>query len=98
MRKKVAIICVGLCLLANISFADSAVIVRIVSPATGVMTSEFKDAKKIIIHPSGVVTEYSTTQFEQRKAQLIKERNRIDAMVADIDSDIQSCNASLIEP
>ena len=96
MRNKVAIICVGLCLLSSISFAEETQ--RWVTAAPGIMTSEFKDAKKIIIHPSGIVTEYSIIQLEGRKTQLIKERDRIDAMIANIDTDVQSCSASVIKP
>lgn len=97
MRNKIIISIVAFCLMAGISFADSAVIARRISPAPGTMTAEFKDAKKVIIHPSGVVSECTVKQQQDHKAQLIKERDRIDAMIADIDSDVVSCSASLIK-
>lgn len=95
MLRKIAVVMIAFCLVVGIAFADSAVIVRKITPAPGVMTADFKEAKKVITHPSGVVTEYSISHMQEQKNQLIKERDRIDAMIADVDSDVQSCSASI---
>lgn len=58
------------------------------------MTVEFKDEKMIIKHPSGVVSEYTKEHIADRRDQLIKERDRIDAMIADTDKNIQDCTAA----
>jgi hypothetical protein len=60
------------------------------------MTVEFKEEKMIIKHPSGVVCEYSKEHIADRRAQLVKERDRIDVMIADTDKDIQDCIASKV--
>ena len=97
MLRKVAIIMMVFCFISGIAFADSAIIARKITPAPGVMTADFKEAKKVITHPSGVVTEYSISHMQEQKNQLIKERDRIDAMIADVDGDVQSCTASIIK-
>lgn len=58
------------------------------------MVTEFKDEKKIIKHPSGVISEYSKEHIANQRAQLVKERDRIDVMIADTDKDIQECTAA----
>jgi len=63
---------------------------------SNLMTTKFVGEKKIITHPSGVVSEYSKEHIANHRTQLVKERDRIDAMIADTDKDIQDCIASKI--
>jgi len=78
-----------LCLISGVAFAETALIARRVSPQA-TMTVAFSGAKKVIVHPSGVVTEYTTDQIEANKARLVEQRDRLDAMIADSDSDVAS--------
>ena len=78
-----------LCFISGVAFADSAVIARRVSPQA-TMTVQFAGAKKVIVHPSGVVSEYTTDQIEENKARLVEQRDRLDSMIDDADSDVAS--------
>jgi hypothetical protein len=52
------------------------------------LRAEFKNGKKIITHPSGVVTEYSKSDLETEKQNFLDERQRIDLEIASLGQEI----------
>ena len=52
------------------------------------MKIEFKDGKKIITHPSGVVSEYTKEQLEAYREELKKQKAELDGQISQIDKDI----------
>ena len=59
------------------------------------MNIEYKDGKKIITHPSGVVNEYTIEQLEAIKAELVSEKQEIENQITQVDSDIAAAQATL---
>lgn len=55
---------------------------------------EFKNGKKIVRHPSGIVNEYTLEDLIGYKTQLIEQRQKINQEIINIDKDLASITAS----
>ena len=55
------------------------------------MVITYKEGKKIITHPSGVISKYDKTDLQQHKDRLLEEKTRTEEQIARIDSDITEC-------
>jgi len=58
------------------------------------MNIEYKDGKKIITHPSGVVNEYTIEQLEAIKAGLVSEKQEIENKITRVENDIAAAQAT----
>ena len=58
------------------------------------MNIEYKDGKKIITHPSGVVNEYIIEQLEAIKAGFVSEKTEIENQVTRVENDIAAAQAT----
>jgi len=52
------------------------------------MKIEFKDHKKVITHPTGHINEYDKDYLIKIKGYLIKNRDRLEKQISEIEADI----------
>jgi hypothetical protein len=60
-----------------------------------VMTVKYKEGKKIIKHPSGVISEYNKADLERHRAELVGQRDRLNEQIALIDKEMIDVAATL---
>ena len=82
-----SLVCVG------ISFAGD-IIGQGVKQAT--MTVQFANGQKIINHPSGVVSVYTQEDLARFRAELVKQVNRLNDEIAQLDEDTSSAAATTL--
>ena len=59
---------------------------------------EYRDDKKIVTHPNGVVSEYPKAVLENFKQQMLKQKQTFDNQIAAIDNDLASIEAAKVPP
>lgn len=59
---------------------------------------EYRDDKKIVTHPNGVVSEYPKAVLENFKQQMLKQKQTFDNQIAAIDRDLASIEAANVPP
>jgi hypothetical protein len=52
------------------------------------MTVKFENSKKIIAHPSGVISEYNQADLEKQRAMLIEQRNILNEQITEVDKEL----------
>ena len=57
---------------------------------------EYRDNKKIVTHPNGVISEYPKAVLESFKQQMLKQKQTFDAQIAAIDSDLAGIEAAKV--
>ena len=58
----------------------------------------YRDDKKIVTHPNGVVSEYPKAVLENFKQQMLKQKQTFDNQIAAIDNDLASIEAAKVPP
>jgi hypothetical protein len=61
------------------------------------MTVEIKDGKKIIKHPSGVISEYDKVDIERQRAELVAQRDRLNEQIGQADKELTDVIATTIK-
>lgn len=53
-----------------------------------VMITEYKEGKKVITHPSGIVSKYAQADLEKQRTELIEQRDRLNEQIIEMDKEI----------
>ena len=63
----------------------------------GDMTVEIKEGKKIIKHPSGVISEYGKADIERQRTELVTQRNKLSEQITQKDKELTDVIATTIK-
>jgi hypothetical protein len=62
------------------------------------VTVEYRDEKKIVTHPNGVVSEYPRVVLVSFKTQMQKQKQMFEDQIASIDRDLAALDAAKVSP